>query len=151
TTMWLTASLFNTVIDQAPEALHDVRQLLAGGEALSLQHVQRAQTQLPGLQLINGYGPTESTTFACCWPLTNPLPDGCRSVPIGRPITGTRGLILGEYLQPVPMSMPGELYIGGGGLARGYLHQPGFTAERFIPDPSAQQPGERLYRTGDSV
>jgi amino acid adenylation domain-containing protein len=148
--LWLTASLFNTVIDEAPEALSEVRQLLIGGEALSLRHVRRALEQLPHTQIINGYGPTESTTFTCSYAVPRQLDEAIRSVPIGRPISNTRVYILDARLQPVPVGVPAELYIGGDGLARAYLNRPELTAERFIADPFGES-GDRLYKTGDLV
>jgi amino acid adenylation domain-containing protein len=147
TTLWLTTSLFNAIVDEAPEALAGVRQLLAGGEALSVRHVLRALNELPNTKLINGYGPTESTTFACCYPIPRDLAPSSVSIPIGRPIANTRIYILDPNLQPVPIGAIGELYIGGDGLARGYVNLPELTQEKFIPDPFA--PGGRLYKTGD--
>ena len=148
-TLWLTASLFNTVIDEAPEALSGVRQLLIGGEALSASHVRRAVTLLPYTQIINGYGPTESTTFTCCYPIPARLDESINSIPIGRPIANTEIYLLDSHLSPVPIGVRGELYIGGDGLARGYLNRPELTAEKFIANPFSNEPGERLYRTGD--
>ncbi|MGH8908707.1 MAG: amino acid adenylation domain-containing protein [Egibacteraceae bacterium] len=151
TTVWLTASLFNQVVDLAPEALAGVRQLLVGGEALSAGHIQRALRCLPATQLINGYGPTESTTFACCYPIPSRLADGIMgAVPIGRPIANTRVYVLDRWFNVVPVGVAGELFIGGDGLARGYLGRGGLTAQRFVPDPFGP-PGGRLYRTGDRV
>jgi aspartate racemase len=149
TTLWLTASLFNLFIDIAPEALTPVEQVLTGGEALSVARIRRALEVLPATQLINGYGPTESTTFACCYPIPRSLDEGLRSIPIGRPIANTRMYILDPHLNPVPIGVPGELHIAGDGLARGYLHRPELTAERFIPDPFSRRPDARLYKTGD--
>ncbi|MDH5548253.1 MAG: amino acid adenylation domain-containing protein, partial [Gammaproteobacteria bacterium] len=143
---WLTASLFNTLVDVDPQALANIQQLLIGGEALSPNHVRRAYEALPNLELINGYGPTEVTTFSC----TYNIPRGGTargSIPIGKPIANTVIYVLDTYLNPVPQGVPGELYIGGVGLARGYLHQPGLTAERFIPHPFGADPGARLYQT----
>jgi amino acid adenylation domain-containing protein len=148
TTMWLTASLFDAVVDGAPEALAPVRQLLIGGEALSVAHVRRAQELLPATQIINGYGPTESTTFACCYQIPT-LDESPASIPIGRPIANTRVYLLDAEGEPVPVGVRGELHIGGEGLARGYLNRPDLTAERFVPDPFSPEPGARLYRTGD--
>jgi amino acid adenylation domain-containing protein len=151
TTLWLTASLFNAVVDEAPEVLAPVRQLLIGGEALSVEHVRRALACLPGTRIVNGYGPTESTTFTCCHEIPRPLGEGVRAIPIGRAIGNTRTYVLDRGLRLVPAGVAGELFIGGDGLARGYLGRPALTAERFVPDPFAARPGERLYRTGDRV
>jgi acyl-coenzyme A synthetase/AMP-(fatty) acid ligase len=148
-TLWLTASLFNAIVDEAPQILSGVRQLLTGGEALSPTHVRAALKCLPDVQLINGYGPTESTTFACCYRIPNSLEQTRLSIPIGRPIANTRVYILDRYGQPVPVGVTGELYLGGAGLARAYLNRPELTAERFVPDPFATEPGARMYRTGD--
>jgi amino acid adenylation domain-containing protein len=147
-TLWLTSSMFNAVIDDAPEALTGVRQLLVGGEALSVPHVRRAQAALPNTTIVNGYGPTESTTFTCCHRLTEPLDASSRSVPIGRPIGNTTVYLLDRCLTPVPIGVAGELYIAGDGLAHGYAGQPALTAERFLPDPYGP-PGSRMYWTGD--
>ncbi len=147
--LWLTASLFNAVLDEAPQTLAPIAQLLIGGEALSVAHVRRALAALPTTRLVNGYGPTESTTFACCYEIPRALPEGLPSIPIGRPIGNTRVYVLDERLEPVPVGVPGELYIGGDGLARGYRHRPELTRERFIAAPSVGE--ARLYRTGDRV
>src|SRR5580704_14945323 len=148
TGMFLTAALFNAIVDDAPERLRGLEELLVGGEALSVDHVRRAQAALTGTRIINGYGPTESTTFACTHRIPAPLDAGVRTIPIGRPIRDTRVYVLDERMQPVPPGTPGELFIGGDGLARGYLHRPELTAERFLPDPFGGD-GDRLYRTGD--
>ena len=150
-TLWLTASLFNSLIDHAPEALTSVRWLLTGGEALSVSHVRRALTLLPATQLINGYGPTESTTFACTYAIPRHIEATATSIPIGRPIANTTVYILDSGLAPVPIGVAGELYIGGDGLARGYLNRPELTAEKFIPNPFSSAPGAQLYKTGDLV
>ena len=101
-------------------------------------------------RLINGYGPTENTTFSCCHVMDgNTRLNG--SVPIGRPITNTQVYVLDHEMQVAPVGVVGELYIGGAGLARGYLKQPELTAERFVPHPFSTEAGERLYRTGDMV
>jgi amino acid adenylation domain-containing protein len=147
TTMWLTSSLFNAVVDERPQALGGLRQLLIGGEALSIAHVRRAHEHLPQVQIINGYGPTESTTFACCYRIPRQLPSGLRSIPIGRPIGNTRAHILDAAMRPVPSGIPGELFIGGDGLARGYVNRAELTAERFIELPGVER--QRVYRTGD--
>ncbi len=146
TTCWLTSSLFNRVIDEIPSCLQGVRNLLVGGEALSVPHIQKALTILPETKLINGYGPTENTTFTCCYPIKE-LAKGSQSVPIGRPINNTTVYILDRYLQPVPIGVPGELYVVGDGLARGYLNQPELTEKVFVNNPFAEN--EKMYKTGD--
>ena len=146
--LWLTASLFNLVIDTRPEMLRGVAQILAGGEALSAPHVRAALERLPDACLINGYGPTENTTFTTCHAIAPTCAQG-RAIPIGRPVANTTVWLLDERGRPVPPGIPGELCAGGDGLARGYHNRPGLTAEKWIPHPFAETPGERLYRTGD--
>ena len=148
-TLWLTAALFNSVIDQKPEALSEVRQVLIGGEALSLPHVKKALALLPNTQIINGYGPTESTTFTCCYPIPREFDDNSTSVPIGRPIGNTQVYILDPHLNPVPIGIAGELHIGGDGLARGYLNCLELTAQMFTANPLNNEHGAKLYKTGD--
>src|SRR5205814_3494293 len=99
-------------------------------------------------RLLHVYGPTETTTFAT-WYRVESVPEGATTVPIGRPIANTQLFVLDRYLQPVPVGVPGELYIGGPGVARGYLDRPELTAERFVPDPFATDPAGRMYRPGD--
>jgi len=151
TILWLTAALFNSIIDKAPDILSGIRQLLVGGEALSVPHIRRALDALPATQLINGYGPTESTTFTCCYPIPKSLDNNLSSIPIGCPIGNTQVYILDAWLQSTPLGVPGELHIGGAGLARGYLNRPELTQEKFIPNPFSQEPKAQLYKTGDLV
>ncbi|OLE00767.1 MAG: hypothetical protein AUI36_44290 [Cyanobacteria bacterium 13_1_40CM_2_61_4] len=125
TTLWLTAGLF----------------------PLSAPHVEKAARELSGCQLINGYGPTENTTFTCCYRI-KAGEQFAGSVPIGSPISNTIVFILDQNLEPMPVGVAGELYIGGDGLARGYLNDASLTAEKFVPSPFGE-PGSRLYRTGD--
>jgi aspartate racemase len=150
-TLWLTSSLFNAVIDERPEALAAVRQLVIGGEALSVGHVRRALAALPGVRLFNGYGPTESTTFALVHAIGADVPPDARSIPIGRPIANTSAYVLDGAMRLMPHGIPGELFLGGEGLARGYLGDPERTRDRFVPHPFSTEPGARLYRTGDRV
>jgi amino acid adenylation domain-containing protein len=146
TTLWLTAGLFNAMVESNLEGLRPLRQLLAGGDALSVPHVAKALAELPNVRLINGYGPTEGTTFTACHAVS--FADTVGSIPIGRPIANTRVYVLDAAMAPVPIGVAGELYAGGDGVARGYLGRPELTAERFVADPFG--PG-RLYRTGDRV
>ena len=148
TTLWLTAGLFHQMVEHHVQGLQGVRQLIAGGDVLSVSHVKQALNQIEGCRVINGYGPTENTTFTCCHPMTDPEALG-QSVPIGRPIANTTVFILDGQLRPVPIGVIGDLYAGGDGLARGYLNLPELTAERFIESPFADKPGDRLYQVGD--
>jgi amino acid adenylation domain-containing protein len=146
--LWLPSALFNVVIDQRPECLAGVSQLIVGGEALSVPHVRLAQARLPLTQLINGYGPTECTTFSCCYPIPRVDEGHAAPIPIGRPIGNTSVLVLDARHQPVPIGVVGELYIGGDGVALGYHNRPHLTAERFVPDPTGRS-ARLWYRTGD--
>ncbi|HYV30825.1 MAG TPA: amino acid adenylation domain-containing protein, partial [Candidatus Binatia bacterium] len=150
TTLWLTAGLFHLMVDERLNDLMPLRQLLAGGDVLCPKRVAKARRALPRCRLINGYGPTENTTFTCCYTVVDER-ELIPTVPIGRPIANTRVYVLDASLQPVPVGVPGELYAGGDGVACGYLNQQQLTAERFIPDPFNLRAGARLYRTGDQV
>ncbi|MEM8677143.1 MAG: amino acid adenylation domain-containing protein [Cyanobacteria bacterium P01_G01_bin.67] len=164
-TLWLTAGLFHLMIDEQIDSFGDVRQLLAGGDVLSSSHIQKFLEAHPQSSLINGYGPTETTTFACCYPMQDTEIDSNRSI-IGDPISNTQLYILDKYLNPLPVGVPGELHIAGSGLARGYLNHSELTAEKFIPNPfslnnsspassatcgSSLCPAPLLYKTGDLV
>jgi amino acid adenylation domain-containing protein len=123
--------------------LPDLRTVISAGEACSTELA--AAWGSDGRRFVNGYGPTEITVIATySWPL-----DGSSRPPIGRPIANAQTYVLDANLQPVPIGVIGELYVGGAGVARGYLGRPDLTAERFIPDPFPNEPGKRLYRTGD--
>jgi amino acid adenylation domain-containing protein len=149
TALWLTASLFNLIVDERPEALRGVRHVLTGGEALSVRHVERALAALPDTILINGYGPTEATTFATRHVIQQ---DDVRrpSIPIGRPLDNTRVYVLDAAMRLVPPGMAGELWIGGDAVAAGYLGDRALDAQRFRDDPFAGGTA-RMYRTGDRV
>ena len=150
TTLWLTAGLFHAMVDERIEDLRGLRQLLAGGDVLSVPHVRKVLEQIPGCHLINGYGPTENTTFTACHRISV-APQVGSSVPLGRVISGSYVYVLDARMQPVPIGVPGQLYTGGEGLARGYMSRPDLTADRFVPDEVSGLPGRRLYRTGDLV
>ena len=151
TTLWLTAGLFHLMVDERLEDLSGVRQLLAGGDVLSAAHVQRYLAAAEQGVLINGYGPTENTTFSCTHRLEAGWELRGSSVPIGRPIMNTQVYVLDQRQEPVPIGVAGELYLGGAGLAREYLRRPELTAEKFVPHPYTREAGARLYRTGDQV
>ena len=148
TTAWLTAGLFNALVDVDADALRGIRQLITGGEALSPSHVRRAQEAIPDIELVNGYGPTETTTFALTYSIPRPVPADATSIPIGRPIRDTQIFVLDAARQLVPPEVPGELYIAGAGLAAGYINRPDLTEERFVPNPFG---AGKMYRTGDIV
>lgn len=148
TTLWLTAGLFHMMVEQRLEDLRPLRQLLAGGDVLSPRHVRMALEGLPNCCLINGYGPTENTTFTCCYAM-RPGDSVPESVPIGRPISNTQVYILDEQKNPLPPGQTGELYAGGDGVARGYLNNPEGTEEKFLKNPFVLTPDARMYRTGD--
>ena len=149
TAMFLTSALFSHLAFEFPGAFSNLRTLIAGGEALDPKAVRAVLKDCPALRLVNGYGPTENTTFTCC-ALLRDVPENAASVPIGRPISNTQVYILDEYRNPVPVGVAGELYTGGDGLARGYWNRPELNAEKFVlhqftPDGHCQY----LYRTGD--
>ena len=148
-TLWLTASLFNTVIDFRPEILKGIKQLLIGGEVLSVEHVKKGIDCLSDTQIVNGYGPTENTTFTCCCRINSTLSERVSSIPIGHPIGNTTIYLLGNNSTLVPIGVFGELHIGGMGLASSYLNSPELTAEKNVPNLFAEEGGSRLYRTGD--
>ena len=147
TTLWLTAGLFNQHVDSDIDLFGGLRHLLIGGERLSTPHVNRVREQYPRLVLINGYGPTENTTFSTCHRIERSYPS---DVPIGRPIANSTAYVLDANRELLPVGVPGELYVGGDGLAHGYLGQPELSAERFVPNPF-DGGRTRLYRTGDIV
>lgn len=151
TVMFLTTALFNLVAGVCPDAFGSLRYLLVGGEKANAEAFRAVLQAGPPLHLQNIYGPTESTTFAVACELDHERAAGI-NVPIGRPIRNTLVFILDAAQRPVGIGEVGELYIGGHGLARGYLHRPELTAERFVMVAGLTGEGAiRLYRTGDQV
>jgi amino acid adenylation domain-containing protein/non-ribosomal peptide synthase protein (TIGR01720 family) len=150
TVLFLTTALFNQIASVVPSAFHSVQHLLFGGEAVDPRWVKEVLKNGPPQRLLHVYGPTESTTFTS-WYLIQDVPEGNTTIPIGRPIANTQVYLLDEKLQPVPVGVPGELYIGGDGLAKGYLNRPDLTDEKFIPNPWSNKLGSRLYKTGDKA
>ncbi|NUS90646.1 MAG: amino acid adenylation domain-containing protein, partial [Streptomyces sp.] len=147
TMLQLSASLFNFLVDEYPQAFEGVRIAFTGGEAASVAHVTKIGRRYPGLRVVNGYGPAESMGFTTCHVVT-PEDAQASSLPIGRPIANKDVLILDADLQPVAKGETGELYATGVGLARGYLGRAGLSAERFVACPWGPA-GGRMYRTGD--
>ncbi|MDY7076205.1 MAG: amino acid adenylation domain-containing protein [Chloroflexota bacterium] len=125
-----------------------IHRLLVGVEPIHEQLLAKINAKIPGLHIINGYGPTETTI---CSTLFSVQPHNAqdRNTPIGRPVNNAQVYLLDTHLQPVPIGAPGEVYIGGTGVSWGYLNRPELTADRFVPDPFGAQPGARLYKTGD--
>ncbi|HEU0302771.1 MAG TPA: amino acid adenylation domain-containing protein, partial [Longimicrobium sp.] len=150
THVWLTSSLFHQLVDEHLDALGGLRHLMTGGDVVSPAHVRRVLERFPSLRVMNGYGPTENTVFTTTHDVR--LEDlESASLPIGRPIANATAYVLDPALRLVPPGVPGELFVGGDGLALGYVRRPRLTAERFVPDPFGGVPGARLYRTGDRV
>jgi amino acid adenylation domain-containing protein len=147
-TLFLTTALFNQVAREVPDGFAPLKHLLFGGEAVEPRWVSEVlRAGRPG-RLLHVYGPTEGTTFTT-WHLVEDVCEADRTVPIGGPIANTRVHVLDAGMEPVPVGVAGELYVGGEGLAWGYIGHPGQTAERFVPDPFSREPGARLYWTGD--
>ncbi|WP_328552724.1 non-ribosomal peptide synthetase [Streptomyces sp. NBC_00358] len=150
TSLWLTAGLFRVMAEEAPEAFAGLREVWAGGDVVPPEAVRRIHEHCPDTTVVNGYGPTETTTFAATHRIRRPF-DHPGTVPIGEALDNHRLYVLDPALRLVPAGAPGELYIAGAGLARGYVGRPSLTAERFVADPYADEPGTRMYRTGDLV
>jgi amino acid adenylation domain-containing protein/non-ribosomal peptide synthase protein (TIGR01720 family) len=141
--MWFTAGWLHQLVDEDPSVFAGLKTVLTGGDKLSVTHINRLHQRYPGLTIINGYGPTENTTFS----LTYEIPAGASHIPIGKPISNSTAYVLDAQGQLCPVGVAGELCVGGAGLARGYLNNPELTEEKFIAHPFVQ--GEKLYRTGD--
>ncbi|WP_322905167.1 amino acid adenylation domain-containing protein [Paenibacillus campi] len=149
TVVWLTAGLFQLMVHAYLSAFQHIRHVLAGGDVISVPHLELLLHTYPHLRFTNGYGPTENTTFSTCW--TTSVLTEQTTVPIGTPINGTWTIICDDELQPVDIGEVGELYVAGAGLARAYLHRPAATASTFIANPWSEQPGARMFKTGDRV
>src|SRR5262249_14720585 len=132
TILFLTTALFNHMAREEPAAFRRLRSLLFGGETANPRWVKAVLTHGVPKRLLHVYGPTETTTFAC-WYLVEAVSAGATTIPIGRPIHNTRVYLLDDHLAPVPIGVPGELHIGGPGVARGYFLRPVLTANKFIP------------------
>lgn len=148
--LFLTTALFNQLVHEIPDNFSSIRYFLFGGEIVNPQRVKEVLKYIPPQKLLHVYGPTEVTTFSCCYSV-NEVPEEATTIPIGRPISNTEVYLLDSNLQPVPIGVSGELYLGGPGLAYGYLNQPDLTAEKFIPNPFSTKSGTRLYKSGDQA
>ncbi|HET9364977.1 MAG TPA: amino acid adenylation domain-containing protein, partial [Candidatus Angelobacter sp.] len=149
TAVFLTTALFNALVQEAPECFSSVPEVLTGGEAASPMAFQRIHQHCPETLVCHVYGPTETTTFATHYAVSNPE-KLTGNVPIGSAFDNHQIYVLDSALKPVPVSIPGELFIAGAGVARGYLNRPDLAAERFVPNPFGDF-GGRMYRTGDRV
>ncbi|HEX2202899.1 MAG TPA: amino acid adenylation domain-containing protein [Longimicrobium sp.] len=148
TVVLLTTALFNGIARERPDAFRPLRAVLFGGEAAEADAVRAVLEAGAPERVVNVYGPTENATFSSTHTVGE-VPAGARTVPIGRPNSNSTAYVLGAALEVLPVGYPGELCVGGDGVARGYLGRPALTAERFVPDPFSAAPGARLYRTGD--
>ncbi|MGB8195258.1 MAG: amino acid adenylation domain-containing protein, partial [Chitinophagaceae bacterium] len=144
TTMWFTAPWFNQVVEAVPELFCSLKQIIVGGDKLSAAHINKALSANPSLKIINGYGPTENTAFSLTYLFTEKVQN---TVPIGKPIANSTAFILDANKYALPVGATGELYVGGDGLALGYLNRPELTAEKFVDSP--YEKAQKIYRTGD--
>ncbi|MGV8003155.1 amino acid adenylation domain-containing protein [Photorhabdus temperata subsp. temperata] len=148
TVLWMSVGLFNRLAAELSPVLPQLKMLLVGGDVLDPHVIAQVLRKSPPQQLLNAYGPSEGTTFTTTYHI-DALTSGTTSIPIGRPIANTRIYLLDTDGQPVPLGMTGEIYVGGDGVACGYLNRPELTAERFLTDPFSDKPNARMYRTGD--
>jgi amino acid adenylation domain-containing protein len=144
TILWLTSALFTFLAESRTDIFRKLKYLLVGGDVLSAVHINRVRKENPRLKVINGYGPTENTTFSTCFDI---ISDYEHNIPIGRPISNSTAYIFDKNLNYQPIGVKGELYVGGDGVARGYLNRDELNRLSFVDHPSI--PGERLYKTGD--
>jgi len=143
-TIWMTAPLFNQMLDVDIEIFKGLENLVVGGESLSPVHIYKVRKRFPQLNVINGYGPTENTTFSLTYKVDREYK---KNIPIGKPISNSTAYILNKNNQLLPIGVVGELCVGGDGVARGYMNNPELTKEQFTTNPFVK--GEPLYRTGD--
>jgi amino acid adenylation domain-containing protein len=150
TSMVMPTAVFNQLAATAPQCFSGLRYVMFGGEAADVRAVQRVLPHAAPGSMVNLYGPTEVTSYCTYFPISE-LAAGVENIPIGQAIPNAQALVLDPAMELCPLGVEGELYMGGMGVARGYLDRPELTAERFVPHPFSQAPGERLYRTGDKV
>jgi len=150
TTLYQTTALLNQLSREEPDIFAPLREVLFGGQQVDADSVRRLLKAGKPQRLLHMYGPTETTAW-CSWEQVEQVEDGALTVSVGRATGNQRIYLLDAALNPVPVGVPGEAYVGGDGVVRGYLDRPGLTAERFLPDPFAVEPGARMYRTGDKL
>jgi len=150
TTLFLTTALVNQLSNEEPDIFSSLREVLFGGQAVDADSVRRLLKAGGPRRLLHMYGPTETTTF-CLYEEVEHVAEDALTVPLGHATGNQRIYLLDGALSPVPRGVPGEAYVSGGGVSRGYLDRPGLTAERFVPDPFSPEPGARMYRTGDRM
>jgi amino acid adenylation domain-containing protein len=150
TTLYQTTALLNQLSREQPDIFAPLREVLFGGQAVDADSVRRVLKAGKPQRLLHMYGPTETTAW-CSYETVEALADDAYTVSVGGPTGNQRIYLLDASLQPVPAGAPGEAYVGGAGVVRGYLARPGLTAQRFVPDPFAAEPGARMYRTGDRL
>jgi amino acid adenylation domain-containing protein len=148
THLYQTAALFNQHVREQVDVYASLRQLVFGAEAVGTEGVRAMLRDGKPARVLHEYGPTEATVW-CTLDVVEEVEEGAATVPIGRPIPNARAYVLDPAGEPLPAGVPGELCIGGDGVVRGYLGRPALSAERFVPDPFAAEPGGRMYRTGD--
>jgi amino acid adenylation domain-containing protein len=150
TTLYQTTALLNQLSREAPDVFAPLREVLFGGQAVDAGSVRRLLKAGGPERLLHMYGPTETTAW-CSWEQVEHVAEDALTVSVGRATGNQRIYLLDSALNPVPVGVPGEAFVGGDGVVRGYLDRPGLTAERFLPDPFAVEPGARMYRTGDRL
>src|SRR5689334_22224915 len=150
-TICLTTALLNAIVDSDVRCLEGVKYLLTGGETASVKHIKRAMEELPEMWVVNGYGPSECTVFCNCYVVPEKLGEEVGSLPIGKAIGDRRVYVLDRWMNPAPIGVVGEAYVGGASVARGYLGRAEMTGEKFVPDPLSRRAGMRIYKTGDLV
>jgi amino acid adenylation domain-containing protein len=143
-TLWMTASWFNEVVDADITIFESIERLIVGGDIVSPYHVHKVISKYPSIKAVNGYGPTENTTFSLSYNIEG---DEKGSIPIGKPINNSYTYVLNDHLMPTPVNVEGTIYVSGLGLSRGYLNNPELTEEKFIDNPYRK--GEKMFNTGD--
>jgi tyrocidine synthetase-3 len=144
TILWLTSALFTHIAESRTDIFGKLKYLLVGGDVLSAPHINKVRKANPGLKVINGYGPTENTTFSTTYLIEK---DYDSNIPIGKPVSNSTAYIFDKNMNYQPIGVIGELYLGGDGVSKGYINRDDLNSKSFIDHPF--KPGERLYKSGD--